>query len=246
MNKSIRAYEPEDRVHRYDRDMDLLHPLRHKMLAVALETLPFPTGQALQGLDLGVGTGLFSRCLLDRFPGISILGVDGSETMIELAAERLAGHPGRHRFLCSRFESLPESLERRPQFDLIVSSYALHHLDVAAKGCLLDFLTGLLLPGGWFINADLVIAPDPEIEENIQRLRIEGILARNQGRDPRFVHAGKTRAFLDKLEANEGDQPITLAQDLDLLRASGIGNASLFWQEYREAVYGGFIPGKHG
>ena len=49
--------------------------------------------------------------------------------------------------------------------------------------------------------------------------------------------------FLDGLEENEGDQPLTVDEDLQLLRACGITNATVFWQEYRELVMGGCKAG---
>lgn len=45
--------------------------------------------------------------------------------------------------------------------------------------------------------------------------------------------------FLDRLEANEGDQPLTLLEDLEILRSSGLRSASALWLEYRELVSGG-------
>jgi hypothetical protein len=48
-----------------------------------------------------------------------------------------------------------------------------------------------------------------------------------------------TRQFLADLELKEADQPLTLADDLALLRSSGLKNVSAFWLEYRELVSGG-------
>jgi hypothetical protein len=100
----------------------------------------------------------------------------------------------------------------------------------------------LLKPGGWFLNADLVSHPDPAVEAVIQRIRVDGIVARNAASkdpDPRFADATKVRAFLDALEASEGDCPIPVAEDLALLRQGGIPAPTVFWQEYREVVLGG-------
>ena len=89
------------------------------------------------------------------------------------------------------------------------------------------------------MNADLVISEWPEVEERIQAIRVEGILARAAGRDPRFADARATRAYLDELEANEGDQPLSLAQDLALAREAGMVQTEVFWKEHREVVWGG-------
>jgi hypothetical protein len=38
--------------------MDIMQPLHHKMIEVALKVLPFQQTQSLKVLSLGVGTGL--------------------------------------------------------------------------------------------------------------------------------------------------------------------------------------------
>lgn len=97
----------------------------------------------------------------------------------------------------------------------------------------------LLVPGGWFINADLIVADSPELENRLQELRVAGIVERAKGSDDRFRDLASTRKFLADLEKNERDQPLTLAGDLDLLRNAGLRNVSAFWLEYRELVSGG-------
>ena len=97
----------------------------------------------------------------------------------------------------------------------------------------------LLVPGGWFINADLIVADSPELERRLQELRVAGIVERAGGSDNRFPDSASTRQFLADLERKEADHPLTLAEDLALLRSSGLKNASAFWLEYRELVSGG-------
>ena len=97
----------------------------------------------------------------------------------------------------------------------------------------------LLVPHGWFINADLIVADSPELESRLQELRIAGIVERAGGSDNRFPDSASTRQFLADLERKEADHPLTLAEDLALLRSSGLKNVSAFWPEYRELVSGG-------
>ena len=51
---SIAAYERPARVASYDADMDVMHPNRHKMVAIALEILPFDPAAPITALDLGL------------------------------------------------------------------------------------------------------------------------------------------------------------------------------------------------
>jgi hypothetical protein len=57
--------------------------------------------------------------------------------------------------------------------------------------------------------------------------------------DERFRDEATTRKYLDELEARDGDCPQTLTTDLQILQEAGFEKISVFWQEYREAVYGG-------
>jgi hypothetical protein len=97
----------------------------------------------------------------------------------------------------------------------------------------------LPVPGGWFLNADLIVADSPELESHLQELRVTGIVERARGSDNRFTDLASTRRFLADLEKNEHDQPLTMAEDLEVLRSSGLKNVSAFWLEYRELVSSG-------
>jgi tRNA (cmo5U34)-methyltransferase len=116
---------------------------------------------------------------------------------------------------------------------------ALHHLSRPDKEALLSQVVELLRPGGWFVNADLIVADSPQLEGRLQQIRIAGIMERAGGADSRFADSALTRQFLADLEFKEADQPLTLADDLTLLRRSGLKHVSAFWLEYRELVSGG-------
>jgi len=123
--------------------------------------------------------------------------------------------------------------------DVVFSAYALHHLSRPDKETVLKHVVELLVPGGWFVNADLIVANSPELESRLQELRVAGIVERASGSDNRFADSASTRRFLADLEKNERDQPLTLSEDLAVLRSSGLKNVSAFWLEYRELVSGG-------
>jgi SAM-dependent methyltransferase len=87
--QSIAAYDVSQRVKTYDADMELMHPNRSKMVQVAIEVLPFPRTAALRAIDLGIGTGYFTKQFLNHFPNSRVLGIDGAQAMVELAKARL-------------------------------------------------------------------------------------------------------------------------------------------------------------
>jgi ubiquinone/menaquinone biosynthesis C-methylase UbiE len=233
------AYDVSQRVESYDADMELMHPNRSKMVQVALAVLAFPKTATLRAIDLGIGTGYFTERFLNYFPNSEVLGIDGAHAMIELAKARLRSLASRVRFTTGDFRSLQRLAGGFGTADVVFSAYALHHLNRTDKEGVLRQVVELLAPGGWFVNADLIVADSPEVESHLQQLRVAGIMERARGSDSRFADSASTRRFLNDLQANEGDQPLTLAEDLDVLRSSGLKNASAFWLEYRELVSGG-------
>jgi tRNA (cmo5U34)-methyltransferase len=238
-SKSIAAYDVLQRVKTYDADMELMHPNRSKMVQISLELLPFPKTAALRAFDLGIGTGYFTERFLNNFPNSRVLGIDGAQAMLELAKARLESLASRVEFVTGDFRNLRQLVAGTGTADVVFSAYALHHLSRPDKETVLKHIVQLLVPGGWFVNADLIVADSPELQSRFQELRVAGIVERAGGADSRFADSESTRQFLADLEKNERDQPLTLTQDLDLLRSSGLKNVSAFWLEYRELVSGG-------
>jgi len=236
---SISAYELPARVASYDADMDLMHPNRHKMVDIALEIVPFEPQAAITALELGTGTGFFTQKFLDRFPQSRVISLDGSKAMLELARARLAARVKRVDFCIGDFRQLRNNIPENSRCEVAFSSYALHHLNHSEKAEVVRQVLTFLKPGGWLVNADIIRSESKVIEERIQQIRVNGIVRRGRGLDPRFRDAGSVRQFLDQLEATDGDQPLTLGEDLQVLREAGLTHVSVFWSEYREVVVGG-------
>lgn len=235
---SIDSYDLPERVRTYDADMEIMHPLRRKMIEISLEILPFPKSRPLQVLDLGVGTGMFSKRFLEKYTNSRVVAIDGAASMLELAKSRLGELAQSVEWVVSEFQTMPATLTRPDIFDVVISSYALHHLNAQEKSAVLKSAVKAIKSDGWFLNADIVVAGSPDVEHRIQEIRVEAITNRALGQDKRFCSTNATRQFLDDLEAKEQDQPQTLEKDIGILRESGI-DAEVFWKEYREVVIGG-------
>ena len=237
--RSIEAFSAPEKVAAYDADMELMQPNRSRMVEIAIEVLPFEPGAALTALDLGAGTGHFTAMFLKAYPRAKIVAVDGAEVMLDLAKTRLGDRAASVEFVTGDFRDL-RSLVRAPDgFDVAYSSYALHHLGPQEKTALIRDVLPLLRPGGWFVNADIIVAEAPEVEARFQQLRVEGIVRRAAGADPRFADHEAARRYLDEMEAWDGDRPVTLADELRVLREGGLRDVAVYWLEYREAVIGG-------
>jgi ubiquinone/menaquinone biosynthesis C-methylase UbiE len=54
-------------------------------------------------LDVGTGQGLLAAMLLDAFPSATAIGLDASEPMREVAAQRMAAYGEGFRFVMADF-----------------------------------------------------------------------------------------------------------------------------------------------
>ncbi|MBD3232080.1 methyltransferase domain-containing protein [Candidatus Dependentiae bacterium] len=235
--QSISMYDLENRVKQYDIDMDIMHPNRPKMVDVVLNFLPYDKQAKIKAIDLGTGTGFFTKKYLEKFPNSSIIAIDGAEAMIELAKTRLGKLSNSVEFIVGDFGKLQNLIQEQSVFDVIFASFALHHLLIPEKENCLKYIFKLLKPNGWFFNADCVIGETQELENVYQKLRIEGILKRTEYKDPRFKDFATTRKWLDDLETKEEDYLIKVSEELSILQNAGFRNIDILWKEYREATW---------
>jgi len=109
-------------------------------------------------LDLGCGDGALAASVLARHQDASAVLVDFSEPMLARAQERFDGNDAAavlvHADFCERtwIDRLPDA---RP-YDLVISGYAIHHLDDERKLLLFRDIYRLLRPGGLFLNLEHV------------------------------------------------------------------------------------------
>ena len=88
-------------------------------------------------LDLGCGDGILTHELLKIDNSLSATLVDGSEDMLNKAEERLADFKNIN-FVRASFQELLNTDIQLPDFDLIVSSLAIHHLTTDEKRSLFN------------------------------------------------------------------------------------------------------------
>jgi len=120
-------------------------------------------------LDLGCGDGYLSRKLLEEFPDSQGMLIDFSEPMLEQARQRMATNKQWETRVHIRSGDLSQSswldlLNDIPQVDLIVSSFAIHHLTNDRKQQLYQEIFDCLSPGGIFLNLEHVASSDATVE----------------------------------------------------------------------------------
>lgn len=104
-------------------------------------------------LDIGCGDGRLIELVLAARPGVArAVGIDISPPMLRRAARTFADE--------TRVEivarDLRDPLPPLDPFDVVVSGFAIHHLEDDRKRSLLAEIAGLLTPGGVFANLEVV------------------------------------------------------------------------------------------
>jgi len=116
-------------------------------------------------VDLGCGAGIVGDAMLNEWPNASLIAVDFSPPMLDRARERFADRPNvtvvegdlAERGLMSRLIAEP--------VDVVISSFAIHHLQRPDQQALYAEVCDVLAPGGVFVNIEHVASASPRIEE---------------------------------------------------------------------------------
>ena len=137
-------------------------PHRGEGDAVLLEQLP---AKASRILDLGTGAGRLLAMTKQRWPQAEAVGVDFSPTMLELSRARFADDSS----ITIVTHNLDQPLPSLGVFDVVLSSFAIHHVVHERKRSLYTEVFDLLVPGGVFCNLEHVASPTPRSHEEFLR-----------------------------------------------------------------------------
>jgi tRNA (cmo5U34)-methyltransferase len=188
-------------------------PHRVDALEVLCELLP---DRVERVLDLGTGDGITLGLVLAARPDATGIGLDFGAEMLRRAEDRFAGDArveiGSHDLEAP----LPGTLGT---FDLVVSSFAIHHLAPARQRALYGEVFEMLRPGGRFVNAEHVASPTEELHREF------------------LAALGRT-----SYDDDPSNQLVALEQHLTWLNDLGFVNSDCFWKWRELAVVSGIRP----
>jgi tRNA (cmo5U34)-methyltransferase len=206
-----RWVEPEWAKQYLDRRESIPH--RGEGYTAVLELLAFG-GPIRRVLDLGTGDGHTLGRVLAARPNAVGVGLDFSTEMLGRARASFGDDPRVEIHEHDLDQPLPEELG---SFDLVVSSFAIHHCVPERQRDLYGEVFERLTPGGRFVNLEHVASPTPALHEE----------------------------FLVALDAEEdpSNKLIAVETQLEWLRAIGFADVDCFWKWRELALLSGRRPG---
>jgi len=186
-------------------------------------------------LDLGCGDGVLTDALKQTDNNMSATLVDGSEEMLKKASERLKDHRN-VRFVKASFQDIIGGTSIRETFDLVVSSLAIHHLDMKGKKDLFGWIYSRLKRSGHFMNIDVVLAPGVNLEEWYMALWQEWI---EEKKAAAGSGADIYNATMKRYKDNKDNKPDTLEAQMDALKKIGFKDVDCYYKYGIFTIYGG-------
>jgi tRNA (cmo5U34)-methyltransferase len=214
----------EQEAKEYDGIILKLIPHYPQMLDALVSAIPFDASEPIRVVDLGCGTGTIAQRVLAAFPSAHVTCLDLAENMIEMARVKLGQHA---RYLVDDLNTFAFDAE----YDVVVSSLALHHLVTDADK--LGFYRQIydaLAPGGVFYNADVVLGSSDALQAMYMR-KWQAFMLKNVSREE-MEHTWLPKYY-------DEDRPARLTDHLAWLAKVGFADVDVAWKVYNYAVYGG-------
>lgn len=216
-------FEEEAKI--FDELIRTIIPFYKDMVDSLVLTLPFHRKERIKVLDLGCGTGNISRQVKKRFPHGHITCVDLAENMIKMAESKLSPYSDIE-FIRADFRDL----EFQEDYDAVVSSLALHHLQPQEQKSFYRRIYGFLKMGGVFYNADIVLGSTSYLNQTYLDKWVEFMLETHHQEEVEKIWLPKHR---------EEDFPAPLPDHIQWLDEAGFHEVDVVWKYYMFGVYGG-------
>ncbi len=211
----------------YDDLIQVAVPRCDEVMRMLLHYLP-PSFTPRTILELGCGTGSLTRHLAARWPGAEFTVVDISGEMLEKVQANLPSVRFTTRQCAFEQLELPAG-----SYDLVASSFAIHHLHDPDKAALLQSIGQWLAPGGFFIWADGFSSGNARLHQ--VNMDTYEALAREKGASEAMI--AEWRAHRETL-----DHYARLEDVLAWFRAAGFESVDVLWRFCQNAVLQGQKP----
>jgi len=129
-------------------------PCFNEVFSIATEVISFPKESKIRVLDLGAGTGLFSKFVFEKYPNAKFVLYDVADKILKVAKERFKNDLSHFDFIVDDYKNL--KAKNIGKFDIVISSLSIHHLENFEKKKLFKDSFDVLSERGLFLNLDQI------------------------------------------------------------------------------------------
>src|SRR5690554_6655446 len=215
----------EEEAKEFDRVILKLIPFYEEMIKALILSIPFKKEELINVIDLGCGTGTIASRIKETFPNSQISCLDIAENMIKMAQIKL-GKSKKVEYHIGDFYSF----DFDKNYDVIISSLALHHLaEDEDKKMFYQKIYNALTDKGVFYNADVVLGSNKHLQE-LNMTKWKEFMSKNVSTDEienKWI-----------IKYKDEDRPTSLIKHIKWLEEVGFKNVDVIWKYYNYAVYG--------
>jgi len=233
----------QDKVDYFVEKSDLIIAKRQEQLNFLVDLFPWQWDEPILVLDLGAGYGAVTEAVRHRYYQATVICVDGSEAMMQHARLRLAKHGAQVQLVLKDLADPAWHAGLSGPFHAAVSAIALHHLTDERKQQLCREVFDLLVPGGLFLNDDVVEAP-PFFQEHFSSLADRAIQEQEKERTGvrRSIEEIRAERAARMRPADQRSHVAPLSAQLDWWRTAGFTSVDCYWKFLNLAIFGGAKP----
>ena len=219
----------EEEAKEFDNTILKLIPRYDDMISCMVSVIPFDNSEEFKLLDLGSGTGNITKAVKEKYPHSKISCIDIAENMIQMAKIKLQDYTDIEYYTGDFSE-----FDFEEQYDVIVSSLALHHIKTDEdKKKFYSKIYSSLKEGGVFLNSDVVLGSNEKLSQIYRGKWIDFMLLNLPEEEVR-------EKWLPK-QIDE-DFPAPLNKHLKWLDEKGFKSIDVVWKYYGLVVYCGTRP----
>ncbi|MEG3224523.1 MAG: methyltransferase type 12 [Methanobacteriales archaeon Met13] len=209
----------------FDELIKTLIPHYQDMIRALVGALPFHHKEKVKVLDLGSGTGNLSLAVKKKFPKARITCLDMTDSMIQQTQLKLADYPDVDYVVGDL-----RDLEARFEYDVVLSSLAIHHLSRVEQKSFYPKIYAALKESGVFYNADILLSSSPHLNKMCRE---------NWGDFMLQTYSQKEVDGIWFSKHQEEDYPQPLSDHLKWLKEAGFQDLDVVWKYYYFGFYGG-------
>jgi len=164
-------------------------------------------------LDLGCGTGLELEKVFEKYPDFRVTGIDLSSEMLKELRNKYKDK--NMNLICGSYFDV----EFGDYFDVVLSTYSLHHFNETEKLLIYKKVFQSMKPGGLYIEGDKTAKT--EEQQLFHFAELERLKKEHNLYDGNFYHY---------------DTPLTVENQVKLLESAGFGDIKVVWHLENETM----------